>query len=290
MRLQTAGLMLVVMHARALLAPNGRRVFADAARRCKYSQRLRTLAASRSDLEQLTVPVLKDRLRAQGLKVGGKKAELVERLLESAPAPAAPAAPATPAPVKQTKPRRGDGRPHANPHNAERCEAEIVSFGPLGASVAVHKSNCRSASPPLDTLIDLRTHRSVVVEFRDGRFGEGLVLQKELQYLRESRRGAGAEMGEMVSAFAAPSPTVEGKYDVFLRPPSAEGKNRDAAALILAELERRGGKLDIGDKSSPEDIAAILPGLSKSVFKNAVGNLYRAKKVVPGRHEVRLAE
>ena len=300
MRLQTAGLMLVVMHARALLAPNGRRVFAGAASRCSFSQRLRTLAASRADLEGLTVPVLKYRLRAQCLKVGGKKAELVERLLESAPvpaapaasapAPAAPAASATPAPVKQTKPRRGDGRPHANPHNAERCEAEIVSFGPLGAFVAVHKSNYRGASPPLDTLIDLRTHRSVVVEFRDGRFGEGLVLQKELQYLRESRRGAGAEMGEMVSAFAAPSPTVEGKYDVFLRPPSAEGKNRDAAALILAVLERRGGKLDVGDKSSPEDIAAILPGLSKSVFKNAVGNLYRAKKVVPGRHEVRLAE
>ncbi len=264
MRRKTAGLMLIAASARGLIAPTRRRVFADAARRCKSSQRLRTLAASRDDLEGLTVPVLKGRLRAQGLKVGGKKAELVERLLESAPAPAAPAAPATPAPVKQTKPRRGDGRPHANPHNAERCEAEIVSFGPLGASV--------------------------VVEFRDGRFGEGLVLQKELQYLRESRRGAGAEMGEVVSAFAAPSPTVEGKYDVFLRPPSAEGKNRDAAALILAELERRGGKLDVGDKSSPEDIAAILPGLSKSVFKNAVGNLYRAKKVVPGRHEVRLAE
>ena len=252
-------------------------------------RRLRA-AASRSELEALTVPVLKDRLREQGLKVGGRKNELVERLLESAPASAAPAAPATPAPAKQTKPRRGDGRPHANPHNAERCEAEIVSFGPLGAFVAVHKSNCRGASPPLDTLIDLRTHRSVVVEFRDGRFGEGLVLQKELQYLRESRRGAGAELGEMVSAFAAPSPTVEGKYDVFLRPPSAEGKNRDAAALILAELERRGGKLDVGDKSSPEEISAALPGLSKSVFKNAVGNLYRAKKVVPGRHEVRLAE
>ena len=268
-------LMLLSAATRALRAPISARTL-----------RRLSAAASRSELEALTVPVLKDRLRAQGLKVGGKKQELVERLLESAPAPAAPVAPA---PVKPPK-RRGDGRPHANPHNAERCEAEIVSFGPLGASVAVHKSNCRGASPPLDTLIDLRTHRSVVVEFRDGRFGEGLVLQKELQYLRESRRGAGAEMGEVVSAFAAPSPTVEGKYDVFLRPPSAEGKNRDAAALILAELERRGGKLDVGDKSSPEDIAAILPGLSKSVFKNAVGNLYRAKKVVPGRHEVRLAE
>ena len=217
----TITLMLLVAATRALRAPISTRTL----------RRLRA-AASRSELEALTVPVLKDRLREQGLKVGGKKNELVERLLESAPAPAAPAAPATPAPVKQTKPRRGDGRPHANPHNAERCEAEIVSFGPLGAFVAVHKSNCRGASPPLDTLIYLRAHRSVVVEFRDGRFGEGLVLQKELQYLRESRRGAGAEMGEMVSAFAAPSPTVEGKYDVFLRPPSAEGKNRDAAASI----------------------------------------------------------
>ena len=142
MRRKTAGMLLFAASARGLIAPTRRRVFADAARRCKYSQRLRTLAASRSDLEQLTVPVLKDRLRAQGLKVGGKKAELVERLLESAPVPAAPAAsapapaasatPATRAPVKQTKPRRGDGRPHANPHNAERCEAEIVSFGPLG--------------------------------------------------------------------------------------------------------------------------------------------------------------
>ena len=74
-------MLLFAASARGLIAPTRRRVFADAARRCKYSQRLRTLAASRSDLEQLTVPVLKDRLRAQGLKVGGKKAELIERLL-----------------------------------------------------------------------------------------------------------------------------------------------------------------------------------------------------------------
>ena len=35
------------------------------------------------ELSQKTVPVLKDMLRDRGLKVGGKKAELVERLLES---------------------------------------------------------------------------------------------------------------------------------------------------------------------------------------------------------------
>ncbi len=32
-------------------------------------------------LEELTVPVLKERLRAKGLKVGGRKAELIDRLL-----------------------------------------------------------------------------------------------------------------------------------------------------------------------------------------------------------------
>ena len=41
------------------------------------------LLATRSELEALTVPVLKDRLRSLSLKVGGKKGELVERLLAS---------------------------------------------------------------------------------------------------------------------------------------------------------------------------------------------------------------
>ena len=49
------------------------------------SLRLVRCAASRAERElelwRKTVPILKDELRAQGLKVGGKKAELVERLL-----------------------------------------------------------------------------------------------------------------------------------------------------------------------------------------------------------------
>ena len=49
------------------------------------SLRLVRCAASRAERElelwKRTVPMLKDELRAQGLKVGGKKAELVERLL-----------------------------------------------------------------------------------------------------------------------------------------------------------------------------------------------------------------
>ena len=49
------------------------------------SLRLVRHAASRAerelDLLRKTVPQLKDELRAQGLKVGGRKAELIERLL-----------------------------------------------------------------------------------------------------------------------------------------------------------------------------------------------------------------
>ena len=40
-------------------------------------------ACSEEDLGQLTVPLLKERCRAAGLKVSGRKAELVERLLGS---------------------------------------------------------------------------------------------------------------------------------------------------------------------------------------------------------------
>ena len=49
------------------------------------SLRLVHHAASRAERElellRKTVPQLKDELRAQGLKVGGRKAELIERLL-----------------------------------------------------------------------------------------------------------------------------------------------------------------------------------------------------------------
>ena len=49
------------------------------------SLRLVRHAASRAERElellRKTVPQLKDELRAQGLKVGGRKAELIERLL-----------------------------------------------------------------------------------------------------------------------------------------------------------------------------------------------------------------
>jgi predicted RNA-binding protein (virulence factor B family) len=50
------------------------------------------------------------------------------------------------------------------------------------------------------------------------------------------------------------------------------------------------GRLDIGEKSSPEEIEHILgPGVSKSNFKKALGMLYKEQVIQrPGKHDVEL--
>ena len=79
------------------------RAFAPARRHITGATRL---SATRGELDALTVPQLKELLRAGGFKVGGRKAELIDRILAgggAAPAAAAPlaaapaAAPAAPA-------------------------------------------------------------------------------------------------------------------------------------------------------------------------------------------------
>lgn len=80
----------------------------------------------------------------------------------------------------------------------------------------------------------------------------------------------------------------EGRIDVMLQ---QEGRQqREGAATMLLELLRkRGGTLPIGDKSSPEEIAAVT-GLSKKNFKKAVGTLYRERKIVPADNLITLTE
>ena len=67
------------------------------------------LLATRSELEALTVPVLKDRLRSLSLKVGGKKGELVERLLASDASDAATTEDANGAAAAEAEPVVVDG-------------------------------------------------------------------------------------------------------------------------------------------------------------------------------------
>jgi uncharacterized protein len=53
----------------------------------------------------------------------------------------------------------------------------------------------------------------------------------------------------------------------------------DAAAIVLDKLKTAGGKLNLSDTSSPQEIYAAL-GMSKKTFKKAIGSLYREGKIL----------
>ena len=80
----------------------------------------------------------------------------------------------------------------------------------------------------------------------------------------------------------------DGKLDVTLNPPA----HIAAASLtdqVLETLRKRGGFLPLNDKSAPEDIQRMF-GVSKGVFKQAIGALYKQRQIVIGKDGIRLAD
>ena len=71
--------------------------------------------------------------------------------------------------------------------------------------------------------------------------------------------------------------STEGRIDVMLQ---QEGRElRDSATTKLLDLLAKSkGVLQVGDKSSPEEIATVT-GLSKKSFKKAVGALYKERRI-----------
>ncbi|TXR54689.1 CvfB family protein [Reinekea thalattae] len=69
----------------------------------------------------------------------------------------------------------------------------------------------------------------------------------------------------------------DNKLDIALQLQGQEARD-DISARILAELERNGGVLNLGDKSSPEEIYAVFQ-TSKGNFKKAVGGLLKQQKI-----------
>ena len=66
------------------------------------------------------------------------------------------------------------------------------------------------------------------------------------------------------------------------------GVRRDKTSEdILNELERHGGYLALTDKSAPEDIYRQF-GISKKIFKQAIGNLYKQRKIVIEENGIRI--
>jgi predicted RNA-binding protein (virulence factor B family) len=79
---------------------------------------------------------------------------------------------------------------------------------------------------------------------------------------------------------------ADGKVDLSLEP-SGKAAMDDARALLLEALQKAGGRLDLTDRSEPDEIRRVL-GLSKKAFKRAVGALYRERRIRLGDSSIEL--
>lgn len=168
--------------------------------------------------------------------------------------------------------------PHYPFKPGEKVLVEVTSFGPLGASVHVLVAGSHSPTrlPPEEDEWPV--------------LGTGLINQKELAYFRDSRDHLEVVLGEVLPAYVERVRDVDGKLAIALRAFGGRAKARDVGQQILDLLEASpDGRLELGDKSSPEDVAAAFPGVSKASFKKAVSALYKNGQIdKPLDGEIRL--
>jgi len=168
----------------------------------------------------------------------------------------------------------------------DKIQVEIVSFGPMGASVDIVAS---SHNPDR------------IIPASQAPLGQGLILQKEISYYRQGRGGVDVVRGEVVPAYIEKVREVTDwdakqgqhvqKFDICLRQYGGKAKTASVATQIMERLEfTLGGEIPIGDKSSPDLIAEEFPGVSKVAFKRAVSSLYKQGKVQPGPHSITLMQ
>ena len=154
----------------------------------------------------------------------------------------------------------------------DAIQVEVTRFGPLGASVEI----IGTSHDPKDLIGE-----------DDPAIAKGLILQKEIGYFRAARNGLDVVVGEVLCAYVE-NVRDDGKIDISLRRPGGKGKAQDMEKLILDALNAQGGVIDVGDKSSPEDINKAFPGTSKATFKRGVAALFRQGKVQPGAYTTKL--
>lgn len=152
-------------------------------------------------------------------------------------------------------------------------QVEITRFGRLGASVDIVGTGHEE-----EDLIDLD----------DPILGSGLILQSEIKFYRQARRGLDVIVGEVLPAYVENYNEDLTKYDISLRP-VGQDLTKSLSNDILDRLEwSETGTLNVGDKSTPFEIDKLFPGASKTAFKKAVSALYKAGKVKPGANEISL--
>ena len=95
------------------------------------------------------------------------------------------------------------------------------------------------------------------------------------------------EIGDIRDAYIKPF-REDGELDLTLQE-RGYGHVVSSSEKILELLKANHGILDIGDKSSPNKIASIT-GMSKKVFKKAIGDLYKKRLVLLDKEQVKLKD
>lgn len=80
----------------------------------------------------------------------------------------------------------------------------------------------------------------------------------------------------------------DGQVDALLQKTGISAV-KDGSDLILAALEKAGGKLELWDKSSPDEIKDAL-GMSKKAFKSAIGILYKKRLIALNEGSIELLQ
>ncbi len=84
------------------------------------------------------------------------------------------------------------------------------------------------------------------------------------------------------------APREDGKLDVALQRPGKQ-KHSGVEATILEHLQANNGESSLTDKSAPQDIYRTF-GVSKKAYKQALGALYRARRILISKEKIILVE
>lgn len=127
--------------------------------------------------------------------------------------------------------------------------------------------------------------KGTVYELAEG-FGAYVAVDDKYQAMIPAKEPwQGITPGDVIEARIT-AVKEDGKLDLSLRQKAYMQMDADGQK-ILELLEKKGGSLPLGDKSSPEEIKRAL-GMSKNEFKRAIGGLYKQKKVEIAPTEVKL--
>lgn len=94
-------------------------------------------------------------------------------------------------------------------------------------------------------------------------------------------------IGDELTGFVK-APREDGKLDIALQRAGRQ-KHTGVEAKIIEHLQANNGSSTITDKSPPAEIYQTF-GVSKKAYKQALGALYKARKVVVTREKISLAE